>query len=427
MLAKDESNTALRPPWLWMAHLAWWLLVITGIVQFARLVPTILAAYSQPCNQPLAVCAALGLPLSAELLETLATYGVSLAVYRAIALGLPFLGTIIWVIVGTLIYWRKPHDWMALLTSLLLLLTGLVLGTIAGVSEASPTWTLAHHFWSILPFLLFAIFFALFPNGRFVPGFIRFLLPIWLVLLSIPWTRLGLSPSLAGTLDSLVWFPFWFGGILSQWYRYRYASTPTECFQTRWVMFGLGVVALGLAINIILSQSNPALALVLRYSNWLLLAFTAVPVSIGIAILRYRLWDIDLLIRRALVYSLLTGLLAFIYFAVVVLLQLLFGLSLLNVNNGSNGEASNAAVVLSTLLIAALFTPLRRRLQNVIDRRFYRRRYNAAQTLTHFAEVARNETDPDQLTTQLLDVIHETMQPASVGIWLRPDETEARS
>ncbi len=414
MLSRDEGNTELRPSWLWMAHLVWWLLVVIGIVQFARLVPSTLAAYSQTCNESLEVCAASGLPLSAELLATLASYGVSLAVYRAVALGLPFLGTIIWLIVGVLIYWRKPRDWMALLTSLMLLLTGLVLGTISGINEASPAWTFGDHLWSVLPFLLFAIFFALFPNGRFVPRFLRWLLPIWLVLLAIPWTRLGLAPTLAATLDSLVWFPFWFGGILFQWYRYRYASTPTECFQTRWVMFGLGVVALGLALNIILSESNPTLALVLRYSNWLSLVITAVPLFIGIAILRYRLWDIDVLIRRALLYSILTGLLAVIYFTVVVVLQLLFGLSFLD---SANGEESNAAIVLSTLLIAALFTPLRRQIQAIIDRRFYRRKYNAAQALAHFAAMTRTEVDPDRLTAELVQVIQETLQPVSINLW----------
>lgn len=389
--------------------------MVIGVVQFVRFIPANLTAYGQVCNQPAEACAVLGLTLSAELLETLATYGVSLPVYRFVALGLPFLGTLIWLVVGVLIYWRKPHDWMALLTSLLLVLTGLILGTIAGVNEASPTWTFASHFWLVLPFLFFAAFFALFPNGRFVPPFIRFFLPIWLLLLSIPWTRLGLTPTLAYALDSAVWFPFWFGGILAQWYRYRYTSTPIERSQTRWVMFGLGIVALGLAINIILSQSNPALALVLRYSNWLLLVFTAVPISIGIAILRYRLWDIDVLIRRALLYSVLTGLLGFIYFAVVVVLQLLFEVSFLE---SANGEESNAIIVLSTLLIAALFTPLRRQIQAIIDRRFYRRKYNAAQALAHFAAMTRNEVDPDRLTAELVQVIQETLQPVSINLWL---------
>jgi hypothetical protein len=415
-MEQQETTTRLTPPWLWLAHIAWWLLLLTGVVRFIRLIPVNLAAYRQLCDQPTEICAQIGLPLSAELVETLATYGISLATYRLVALGLPFLSTIIWLLVGLLIYWRKRDDWMALLTSLLLMLTGLALGSIAGVNDASPTWTFTGHFFNTFPFLLFAIFFALFPNGRFVPRFFRLLLPIWLVLLLIPWTRLGLTPTLATLFDALVWFPFWFGGILAQWYRYRITSTPIERSQTRWVMFGLGVVAVGLAINIILSESNPTWALILRYSNWLSLIFTAVPVSIGIAILRYRLWDIDVLIRKTLVYGILTTLLALFFSGGVVLLQRLFIIV--------TGEGSELAVVASTLAIAALFTPLRRRIQRSIDRRFYRRQYDAVQTLAHFADVARNETDLEQLTAQLLHVIDDTMQPVSVGLWLRPDQAQ---
>jgi hypothetical protein len=137
------------------------------------------------------------------------------------------------------------------------------------------------------------------------------------------------------------------------------------------------------------------------------------PLMIGIAILRYRLYDIDLLIRRTLVYTVLTACLAFVYFSSVVGLQSLV--------RTSSGPARHSLVtVLSTLAIAALFTPLRRRIQEGIDRRFYRRKYDAEQILAIFRTTVRNETDLDRLCAALVIVIQETMQPASLRIWLKP-------
>jgi hypothetical protein len=145
-----------------------------------------------------------------------------------------------------------------------------------------------------------------------------------------------------------------------------------------------------------------------------------VPAAIGIAILRYRLYDIDVVINRTLVYGSLTVLLAAVYFGGVTATQAIFR------TLTSQEQQHQLAVVVSTLVIAALFSPLRRRIQGFIDRRFYRRKYDARKTLEAFSTKLRDETDLDALSDDLVGVVRETMQPAHVSLWLRPDTAASR-
>jgi hypothetical protein len=149
-----------------------------------------------------------------------------------------------------------------------------------------------------------------------------------------------------------------------------------------------------------------------------LLVIASIPIATGIAILRYRLYDIDRIINRTLVYGSLTVTLVALYFGGIVVLQRAFVLL--------TGQQSTLAVVASTLLIAALFTPLRRRIQGFIDRRFYRRKYDARKTLEAFSTKLRDETDLEALNNDLVGVVRETMQPAHVSLWLRPDPAHRR-
>ena len=148
---------------------------------------------------------------------------------------------------------------------------------------------------------------------------------------------------------------------------------------------------------------------------WLMLLL---PLCLAIAITRYRLFDIDLIIRRTLIYSLVTAALALVYFGGVILLQQLF--------RSLTGAGDDLAIILSTLTIAALFNPLRRRIQDVIDHRFYRRKYDAQQVLAGFAKTARDETDLGKLVQGLANVVDDTMRPESVSVWLKRDASGTR-
>jgi hypothetical protein len=148
-------------------------------------------------------------------------------------------------------------------------------------------------------------------------------------------------------------------------------------------------------------------------NNLILLAYAGVPIAVGIAVLKHRLYDIEIIVNRTLVYGALTASLAVVYLGSVASLQTLFGVLM--------EGGSQLAVVASTLAIAALFNPLRRRIQAFIDRRFYRRKYDARKTLEAFAAKLREETDLDALNAELVGLARETMQPVHVSLWLRPD------
>jgi len=147
--------------------------------------------------------------------------------------------------------------------------------------------------------------------------------------------------------------------------------------------------------------------------NLTYISFASVPTAIGFAVLKYRLYDIEIIINRALVYGPLTATLVGLYFGSIVLLQRVFVVL--------TGEQSTLAIVASTLAIAALFTPLRRRIQSFIDKRFYRNKYDARKTLEAFSTRLRDETDLQTLNNDLVGVVTETLQPAHVSLWLRTD------
>jgi ABC-type Co2+ transport system permease subunit len=199
---------------------------------------------------------------------------------------------------------------------------------------------------------------------------------------------------------------------LALFVRYRRAN-DTEREQIKWLLYACAVFVVvfvgGFVDGVAGSNSVGGYIWGILFG----LSVVMLPAAIGIAILRYGLYDIDVVINRTLVYGSLTATLVALYFVGIVVLQRFFVLL--------TGQQSTLAVVASTLLIAALFNPLRRRIQSLIDRSFYRRKYDAAKTLEGFSMKLRDETDLEALRGDLVGVVRQTMQPAHVSLWLRPD------
>jgi len=344
-------------------------------------------------------------PVYAHLLAQL---HLSLAVVAVLFASLTIAVSLAYWVVGLLLFWRKSQEWMGLYTSLLLITLGAI--NIFGFPAAQAP--------QLVQFLTISItwvaslggiaFFFLFPTGRFTPRWTLALFALC-VLGNLPF-----MPSIIGVLL----FPL---VVVVQLYRYVRVYDAVQRQQTKWFVFGFGVGALGVAIYYLLLAVVPGWSdpdswyQLLNPFTWLWL-WTLLLLSITIAILRYRLWDIDALINKTLVYGSLTALLVAFDVGLILAAQ-----ALLHATSGTLDQQP-LVIVGSTLVIAALFQPLRHRLQNIIDRRFYRRKYDAEKVLAAFGAALRTEVDVDTLRKQLLAAVQETMQPAHVSLWLRQPE-----
>jgi hypothetical protein len=419
-VAPPVTNTRLSGRWLILARIAWFVVVLPALVLWIVYIPLGYAHYLTVCTQ--SFCQRqLATP---EMVQALHSAGLSLQFYALYMSSFQILFTLVFCVIGIIIVWRKSDDWMALLVSITLIVFGTVLTT--DYQQLASTYPITRVPGDVLQFLftLPLLVILLFPNGRFVPRWTRWLALAGL-LFAIGGSFFPASPLNTQNLPTTVNIVLALGIIgtlvFAQIYRYFRVSTLTQRQQTKWVILGIIVTFIFIITLDIFVTLNPDFTQV-RSLDFLLatatyyFAFSIVPLSIAFSILRYRLWDIDLLIKRTLVYTTLTAILALIYFGCVVILQ-----HLLNGVTGQVGQ-SPLVIVASTLAIAALFHPLRRRIQKIIDKRFYRRQYDAAKIIAAFSDTLRNEVDLEQLREQLVTIVQETMQPSHVSLWVRPPE-----
>jgi hypothetical protein len=365
---------------------------------------------------------------------------------------------LIFTVVGALIAARRPGNpigWILFADGFLWILSYTMdyyadYGVANTSSIPFPIMAAAINNWLWVPAvgLLGTFVFLLFPEGRLPSR--RWRLVAWLSGLTIVLVsmQVGLTP---GALEGL-------GGVRNPWgvlafswmntvpyvliplfllcmglsvfslvMRFR-RSMGEERQQIKWIAFAASLIGALYVIAMIgsivypqeiwFAPDSPMWLISLEYAA--LLSFPLVPVAIGFAMLRYRLYDIDVVINRALVYGSLTATLALVYFGGVASIQTLF--------RTLTGQAQQTqfAVVVSTLAIAALFNPLRRRIQAFIDRRFYRRKYDAAKTLTAFSARLRDEMDLESLESDLVSVIRETVSPYHISLWLKPSNEETK-
>lgn len=355
--------------------------------------------------------------LTPEGVRALRDFGLSPGFYGAyVGVVLPEVAALTFATVAGVIIWHKSDDRMALFSAFALLLFGGAAFN-SDVSEAAaaayPALWLPVHLLEYAGQVAYTTFFYVFPDGRFVPRWGRWLVLVWAVLL-VPDVFFPRSP--LNLLDGPLFFGLIGGAVLAQVYRYMRVSTPVRRQQTKWVVFAMAVAGAGLVGTSTLVSAVPAIEqsglLGQMIGTTLTEGFVLlIPLSIGVAMVRYGLYEIDIIINRTLVYGSLTATLVVAYLGCVIGLQ--YVLRALTV------EVSNLTIVASTLLIAALFNPLRRRIQSFIDRRFYRRKYDARKTLEAFSAKLRDETDLEALSEDLVGVVRETMQPARVSVWLR--------
>jgi hypothetical protein len=418
-----REHDSQAPRWLHWAQIAWVVVVAAALLMYAAGSVVYYGQLRQICTAAARQCAEFDYATPTGVAQ-LAARGLSLDTYALLRVGFRLVFGLVPITLGFLIFARRRSEPIALLVSFFLI-SWVTLGEGVGVLAATyPAFRIPSEIIELLSTVSLPLFFGLFPNGRMVPRLYWFVVAYFGVGYFVQST-LGLDNS-SNPLGSFWtwtgWLAVMFGGVAAQIYRYRRVSNPVEQQQTRWVLFGLGAIPVFLlsaftymaitGVVVIGTAADPDLPRRLVFLIIAALAFQVVFLSIGMAILRSKLFDIDVIIRKTLIYSALTVLLALVYFGSVVLLQRLFG-------SLTGAAQSPLAVVVSTLVIAALFTPLRRRIQQDIDRRFYRRKYDARQVLVRFAQTARDETDLDALTTELAHVVQETMQPKHVSVWLR--------
>lgn len=354
--------------------------------------------------------------------------GVSIPFYAGFQTALDVISATVFIAVGLLIFIRGWKDWKLILVSLTMTTFGMLfVSTLSILVETYPIWTIPASIIRAFGLgLSLPVPFYLVPDGRYIPKITKWLTVLWLAM-TAAWAifpqlpanlihattwddNLGLSFGLLGI--------FFVSGVAAQIYRYRKISGPVEKQQTKWIVLGttaavVGFILFNTPMAVIPELKRPGFPHLMYtfLAEPVYMVVTAlVPVSIAISMLKYRLWDVDRIINRSLVYGILTLILGGVYIALVLMLRT----SLL----GFTGNSSTITIILSTLAVAALFTPVRNFLQGWIDRQFFRKKYDSQRILELFRQSLGTRVDISSISHELIAVVDQTIQPESVSLWL---------
>ena len=408
--ASAPGDRRLLSGWLILARLA-----SAGVIAFAL---SVFIATAPPRFASLrTVCATAchSGQLTAGQAAAFARFGVSLDVYAVFVIALILATCLVWFGAGVIILWRRSDTLFMLLAATQLVTQGALNSpTGPAVTASHPlVWPAATATLTTLNIVLFVVFLALFPTGCVVPRWLG-----WLLIPASAALVVTQFPPFTGQSQQNVIVVCLVGLIVAQGYRYRAVSSPLQRQQTRWVIVGIAlniVVQFGLSVLpvVIPTLSAPDALFPVLAGSVSTLTLAVAPIAFTVAVLRYRLFDLGLLLNRTLVYGSLTALLTLVYAGSVIGLQTAVG--------GVTGQQDSAlAIVISTLLIAALFQPLRKRLQAFIDQRFYRRKYDVAKTLMAFSATLRSEVDLDSLCRELVDAVESSLRPTQTWLLVRP-------
>lgn len=404
----SEAST-LHGRCLILARSVWSVLVVFSLGLFFAAVPALYAQGSSP---------------SRGVRKSLAQLGLSTGFYAVYVTGLLIFFALVCFVVAAVISWRKPDDRMTMLASLLLVLLG---GTnhpnMQALVEARPALSVVATFFVFLAFEALILFLFLFPDGRFVPRWMRVPMAVWSAALLVGWFLPGSSlpePSDLAGLLILIALP---AGAITQVYRYRRVSDHAQRQQTKWVVFGITAAVVGQSVFWVLGEIAPTAlspgSVTLVYDlidlTGVTLSYLFIPLAIGVAILRYRLWDIDVIINRALVYSALTACVVVAYVLVVGSLGVMF-----------RTEDSFLISLLATGLVAVVFAPVRERLQRGVNRLMYGERDDPYAVISRLGERQETAVAPNEMLRVIVETVKEALRVPYAAISLREGDDAGR-
>jgi signal transduction histidine kinase len=405
-------ETRVPGRWIVLARGVWIALVVLTLAIVFISLPVYLA-------QLQTLCAETACPyqqLTQAQAETLKEMGLSLADYAVFTLALVLASVVVCWVVSTLIILRRPDDRMALIVALMLVTLGPIIMT-SNMSSLSP-WYVPNDCLTFLFLALFMLVFLLFPSGQFVPSFTRWILVVFLIV-QVPLTFLPIAPLIP---DTPVSQPGWLVSLgelatvaLVQLYRYWRVSSPLQRQQTKWVVFGLAVpITVYVSVTVlglfpVGASRSPLYLLAFNEAGFLLPLF--LPLSFGFAILRSRLWDIDLIINRTVVYAILTTIVVGVYVLVVGILGTLL-------HTSGNFLVS----LLATGLVAVLFQPLRARLQQMVNRLMYGERDDPYAVLSRLGSRLEATLVPEKVLPTIVETVAQALKLPYVAIALLPEQ-----